>query len=76
VLAAYGDCVLDLDRDVAQMWGRLRVPRPENALDKQIAATALIDSLTLVTRDGKDFAGCGVALLNRFPDPDGAPEHR
>lgn len=38
VLQAYGDRVLDLDGDAAQLWGRLRVPDPHNAIDKQIAA--------------------------------------
>ena len=31
------------------------VPHPENALDKLIAATALIYDLTVVTRNHKDF---------------------
>jgi hypothetical protein len=45
---------------------RLRVPHPENALDKQIAATALIYDLTVVTRNHKDFSKTGVRLLNPF----------
>jgi hypothetical protein len=31
---------LPFDTDIAQVWGKLRVPHPENPLDKQIAATA------------------------------------
>jgi len=42
------------------------VPHPENALDKQIAATALIYDLTVVTRNDKDFSKTGVQLLNSF----------
>lgn len=34
--------------------------------DMFIAATALEHSLTLVTRNTKDFEGCGIALLNPF----------
>ena len=52
--------------DIAQLWGRLRVPHPENSLDKQITATALIFDLTVVTRNQKDFARAGVRVLNPF----------
>lgn len=66
VLQHYGDRVLSLDGDAAQIWGRLRVPDPHNAIDKQIAAIALLHDLTVVTRNTDDFAGCGVRLLNPF----------
>ena len=38
--------ILTLDPEIAQVWGRLRVPHPENSLDKQVAATALVYDLT------------------------------
>jgi predicted nucleic acid-binding protein len=66
ILSEYHDNILPLDDSAAQVWGRLRVPHPENALDKQIAATALIHDLTLVTRNEKHFAGTGAKLLNPF----------
>jgi toxin FitB len=66
VLIDYGDRLLSLDGDAAQVWGRLRVPNPQHALDKQIAAIALVHGLTVVTRNVADFAGCGVTLLNPF----------
>lgn len=66
VLQSYGDRVLDLDGDAAQIWGRLRVPNPHNAIDMQIAAIALLHDLTVVTRNSDDFASCGVRLLNPF----------
>ncbi len=66
LLVEYKDNILDINQDIAQLWGRLRVPHPENALDKQIAATALIYNLTVVTRNHKDFAKTGVPLLNPF----------
>ncbi|MGB5830580.1 MAG: type II toxin-antitoxin system VapC family toxin [Thiohalocapsa sp.] len=68
LLVDYEDRVLDITADIAQLWGRLRVPHPENALDKQIAATALIYDLTVVTRNHKDFSKTGVQLLNPFEE--------
>jgi predicted nucleic acid-binding protein len=66
VLDLYGERVLALDADAAQLWGRLRVPDPGHALDKQIAALALLHDLTVVTRNTRDFAATGVRLLNPF----------
>jgi predicted nucleic acid-binding protein len=66
LLDDYADHMLDFGRDEAQVWGRLRVPQPENALDKQIAATALTYDLTLVTRNVRDFAATGARLHNPF----------
>ena len=66
LLEDYGDNILGFDREAAQVWGKLRVPHHENALDKQIAATALIHDLTLVTRNVSDYKGCGARLLNPF----------
>jgi len=70
LLQDYADHILDFGADEAQLWGYLRVPHPENALDKQIAATALIYDLTLVTRNLRDFASTGVRLLNPFETAD------
>ena len=62
----FGDNVLSFDADAAQVWGRLRVPHPENPLDKQIAATALIRDLVLVTRNVRRFHATGVKLFDPF----------
>jgi toxin FitB len=66
ILDQYGDNILPFDADAAQVWGRLRVPSPGNELDKQIAAIALINDLTVVTRNTVDFEGTGVKLINPF----------
>jgi toxin FitB len=66
ILDLYAENILDFGQEEAQIWGRLRVPHPENALDKQIAATALVYDLTLVTRNVKDFVATGATLLNPF----------
>ena len=68
LLAEYQDHILDINQDIAQLWGRLRAPHPENALDKQISATALIYELTVVTRNHKDFVKTGAPVLNPFTD--------
>ena len=66
VSRAYADAILPIDDETAHVWGRLRVPNPENPLDKQIAATALIHDLTVVTRNTEHFAPTGVRLKNPF----------
>jgi len=66
VVGRYADHILALDADAAQVWGRLRVPHPEHELDKQIAAIALVNDLTVVTRNEADFSGTGVKLKNPF----------
>ena len=62
----YADAILPIDEEIAQVWGRLRVPNPENPLDKQIAATALMHDLAVVTRNTEHFTPTGVRLLNPF----------
>ena len=66
ILQEFEDHILDFAHDEAQLWGRLRVPHPENAIDKQIAATALTHDLTLVTRNIEHFEGLGVRIFNPF----------
>jgi predicted nucleic acid-binding protein len=66
VTQSYADAILPFDEETAHVWGRLRVPNPENSLDKQIAATALIHDLTVVTRNTEHFAPTGVRLKNPF----------
>jgi hypothetical protein len=66
VVDSFGDRILAFDADAAQVWGHLRVPDPDHALDKQIAAIALVNDLTIVTRNVADFEGSGVKLANPF----------
>jgi toxin FitB len=66
IIGGYAENILDFGLIESQVWGRLRVPHHENALDKQIAASALTYGLTLVTRNVDDFVGTGVAVFNPF----------
>jgi len=64
VVQSYAANILDFTVTEAQVWGKLRAPHHQNAIDKQIAATALTYDLVLVTRNIKDFADTGVQLIN------------
>ena len=66
IVMAYKDNILEFSEAEAQVWGKLRVPHHENAIDKQIAATALTYNLELVTRNISDFDTTGVNLINPF----------
>jgi hypothetical protein len=61
-----GHAILPFDEEIAQLWGKLRVPHVENPLDKQIAATALMYGLTVATPNVPLYEPSGVAVLNPF----------
>lgn len=61
--------LLVIDEPIANRWGVLaadaqRAGRPIAIVDGLLAATALEHKLTVVTRNGADFAGTGVPILN------------
>jgi predicted nucleic acid-binding protein len=63
--------VLDITPPVARRAGEMRALLQGNGqvrtqADMMIAATAQVHGLTLVTRNTRDFDGCGVAVLNPF----------
>jgi toxin FitB len=66
LMVDFANFILPFDEVTAQVWGKLRVPHSENPLDKQIAATALVHELIVVTRNEKDFIGTGVNVFNPF----------
>jgi predicted nucleic acid-binding protein len=66
ITSRYSNDILPFDEDAADIWGRLRALHAENPLDKQIAATALIYDLTVVTRNTSHYQPTGVRFLNPF----------
>ena len=60
----FADRVLPVTIEIAEEWGRLNVPNPLPTIDGYLAATANIRGLTLVTRNTRDLARTGVALLD------------
>jgi len=66
VEAAFGGRVLGVDNAVADRWGRMSAIRPIPVIDGLLAATAVANDLTLVTRNDRDIVGLGAAVLNPF----------
>ena len=66
VEAAFDGRVLGIDNAVSDQWGRISAIRPVPAIDGLLAATALTNGLTLVTRNDRDIAGLGAKVLNPF----------
>lgn len=66
VLRKYDMTIVPVDRTIGELWGRLRARHPEPAVDRLIAATALVHNLTVVTRNVRDFEAIGVKMLNPF----------
>lgn len=63
--------IVEFDERTALAWGALvgeamRTGKSRPAIDAQLAATALVNGMVLVTRNEKDFAHTGVQILNPF----------
>jgi predicted nucleic acid-binding protein len=66
VESAFDGRVLGIDNTVSDRWGRMSAIRPVPVIDGLLAATALTNGLTLVTRNDRDIDGLGVSVLNPF----------
>jgi predicted nucleic acid-binding protein len=64
--ATYVDHILPVTTMIADKWGRLSAIDAPSVIDGLLAATALENNLTLVTRNTQDVARTGVLLLNPF----------
>ena len=70
VASSYG--VLPMDGPTFRVWARLKHRRSDTLYeDAMVAATAMVHSLTVVTRNVTDFSSFGVKLLNPFKTTQG-----
>ena len=72
ILKNYAESIVDFDRDCALAWGQIKGETNRNGrirpdLDAQIAATARVHGMTVVTRNVADMAGTGVETVDPFP---------
>lgn len=64
LLTLYGERILAVDLAVARRWGRLSGAVGHEGADLLIAATAIENGLTVVTRNVRHFEPTGAAVLN------------
>ena len=62
----YSTRTLPIDREIANLWGRLCLDRPLAPVDGLLAATCIRHGLTLVTRNARDFQRAGIDVLDPF----------
>ena len=63
---AHRDRILNVDRAIAEEWGRMSVPDPLPGVDGLLAATARVVGLTLATGNVADVEGAGVEYFDHF----------
>ncbi|MER5442943.1 type II toxin-antitoxin system VapC family toxin [Streptomyces sp. NPDC002790] len=67
VLRGFGERVLPVTGEIAEVWGRFQGERgPLAVADCYLAATARVHGMTLATRNVKDMARTGVDIVNPF----------
>lgn len=66
IFDAFEERILPIDRAVATAWGEALGESEKHVDDAGLAATALVYSLTVVTRNTADFNGRGVKLIDPF----------
>jgi predicted nucleic acid-binding protein len=66
VEVAFDGRVLGIDNAISDRWGRMSAIRPIPVVDGLLAATAMINGLTLVTRNDRDIVDLGAKVLNPF----------
>jgi toxin FitB len=66
VVILYGERILPFDLRAARRWGALSATLGNDSADLMIAATALENGFTVVTRSTSDFEPTGVPVLDPF----------
>jgi toxin FitB len=66
VHSAHRERIVQIDRAVAEEWGRMNVPDPLPVVDGLLAATAKVTGLTLATRSVSDIQAAGIDVLDPF----------
>ena len=64
VIPAFSNKILPIDTTVALKCAELHVPDPRSDRDALIAATGLVHSMTIVTRNVAGFHATGVDIIN------------
>ena len=65
---SFSDRILGIDLAVARLWGEWSAERPRPVVDTLLAATAVINNLTLVTRNFRDVRDIPVRLLDPWKE--------
>lgn len=71
ILGTYEGSIVDFDREVALKWGEIkgmtnRMGRTRPDLDAQIAATAVVHGMTVITRNVSDMEYTGAEVEDPF----------
>ena len=70
----FRDRVLDYDKPAARLFARIAADRTKRGLhvsrmDMMIASIAAVRAMAVATRNQRDFADCGVTLINPWDHP-------
>jgi predicted nucleic acid-binding protein len=65
---SFSDRILGIDLAVTRLWGEWSAERPRPVVDTLLAATAVINDLTLVTRNIRDVRDIRVKLLDPWTE--------
>lgn len=64
VIPTFSGRTIAIDISIAQCCAGLHIPGPRSERDALIAATAIVNGMTVVTRNLSDFESTGVKILN------------